>query len=391
MSCTGRGSPPGAFILKRLPFLAALLLPGIRESRADDITITFKVVKRTAGMAAAKPTVRLLTGGDKWRVRNEPTWSGENPREVFFTIQSPDSEAPLPRVEVAAPGVGPARVIVGRQDVGFVLRDGSIEFTAVRDTRKAMLLSQVLPDPGNGPGIHVYHNWNIRQDGPYRGKPYPETETRAVLNYLVAAREALKVLGGTGPRGGKPFTGDITLMGFETACTLGHHDHPPHVHIMLWVPGYAGSEIPHLYMDPEGRIVRNKLIVIGDEGGTASPELLAAIARKKGREGDYGPGNTCRLFDLEDRLALEITITPEGGVLLGRGDGREACLVIGGAKGPAGAVLVRRGAEALVSVRVTDDAEAGEMRVTVEHLKGGKAVRTVNQVMRYDPFTGLDR
>ena len=389
MPFTSRGSEFGTRILKRIPFLAILPFLGIRAARANDVTITFKVVKKSAGMATTKPAVRLLTGGDKWRVRDEPTWSGENPREIFFTIQSPDSESPLPRVSVTAPGIEPLRVIAGKQDVGFDRRDDTVEFTVVRDARKAMLLAQVLPDPGNGPGIHVYHNWNIRQDGPYRSKPYPEIETQAVLNYLVAAREAMKILGGFGSTDRTAFTGDITLMSFEIACTLGHNDYPPHVHIMLWVPGYAGSEIPHLYMDAKGRIVRNSFIVIGDEDGTASPDILAVIRNKKAREGDYGPGKVCRLVDLDGKPALEITITPEGGFLLGRGDGREPCLVIGDDKGPANAVLVRRGGDTLIRARVTDDAEVGETKVAVEHLKGSKVLRTTSQEMKYDPFTGL--
>ena len=105
---------------------------------------------------------------------------------------------------VTAPGIVPFRVIVGKQDVPFTRQGDTVTFNLVRDTRNTMLLNQVLPDPEGGLPIHVYHNWLIRQDGPFRGKPAPETETKAVLNYLVAAREALKLMGGPAPTTASP-------------------------------------------------------------------------------------------------------------------------------------------------------------------------------------------
>jgi hypothetical protein len=214
-------------------------------------------------------------------------------------------------------------------------------------------------------------------------------EVKAVLNYLMAAREALKLLGGFGPNDRKAFTGEITLMSFEVACARGHNDHPPHVHIMLWVPGYVGGEVPHFYMDAAGRIVRNQFDILRDEAGKF-PERAAAIAQKQQRSGQYGPGKPCRLYDLDQRLALELTITPEGGLRLGR-SADDSCLLTGGEGGPGQSVLVERGGKTACRVQVADDAEQGEMRVTVEHLDNGAAVRTLRQTLLYDPFTGLGR
>ena len=151
--------------------------------------ITFKVIKQTAAMAAKSPEVRLLSAADQWQVHRGPTWSGENSREVFYTLESSDPKAELPRVAVTVPGIVPVRVIVGKQDVPFDRQGDTVTFTLVRDTRNAKVLDQVLPDPEGGLPIHIYHNWLIRQDGPYRGKPVPEAEVKVVLNYLVAARE----------------------------------------------------------------------------------------------------------------------------------------------------------------------------------------------------------
>lgn len=346
--------------------------------------ISFKLVKLAAAMAHRPPDVRLLTAADAWTVHRGPSWSGENPREIFFTLETRDPQAVLPQVEVTAAGAVPLRVIVGKQDVEFKHQGDRITFTLVRDTRNAMLLNQVLPDPEGGLPIHIYHNWLIRQDGQYRGLSVPEVEVRAVLNYLVAAREALKLMAASNAK--KGFQGDITLMSFEVACARGHNDHPPHVHIMLWVPGYVGGEIPHFYMDAAGRIVRNQFDILGDEAGKF-PDRKSILEQKRKRSGAYGPGKPCGLHDLENRLALELTITAEGGLLLRQGS--QSCLLIGDNRGPGEAVLVVRDGKPVVRAQVLDDAEHGQTRVTVEHLQDSRTVRTLRQTLDYDPFTGL--
>lgn len=379
-------------ILAAIGLIAGSMLTSVSQTLAADgrpTTITFKVVKTTAGMAEGEPTLTLLSAADQWTVRREASWSGENRREIFFTVASNDPAAGLPQVAVKAPGIVPQRVIVGKTDVPFSHAGDTTTFALVRDTRNAMLLNQLLPDTEGGLPIHIYHNWLPRQDGQYRGKPCPEVEVRAVLNYLVAARETLKHMGGHGPKDEKLYEGNITLMSFEVACARGHNDYPPHVHIMLWVPGYVGGEIPHFYMDSEGRIVRNGFDILGDEAGKF-PDRAAVIAEKKQRSGEYGPGKPCRLLDLSGRLALELTITPEGGLLLSSGQG-EPYLLTGDAAGPAEAVLVKQGNQTLLRARVDDDAERGETQVTVEHLRDGKVARVLRQTLRYDPFTGLDR
>lgn len=375
------------WILAAISLIAGPMLTSVPQTLAADIrptTITFKVVKTTAGMAEREPTLALLSAADQWTVRREISWSGENRREIFFTVASADPAAEPPRVAVKAAGIVPQRVIVGKTDVPFSHAGDTTTFALVRDTRNAMLLNQLLPDTEGGLPIHIYHNWLLRQDGQYRGKPCPEVEVRAVLNYLVAVREALKRMGGE-----KPYAGNITLMSFEVACARAHNDYPPHVHIMLWVPGYVGGEIPHFYMDSEGRIVRNQFDILGDEAGKF-PDLAAVIAEKKRRSGEYGPGKPCRLLDLSGRLALELTITPDGGLLLSSGQ-REPYLLTGDVGGPAEAVLVKQGDQALLRARVDDGAERGETQVTVEHLRDGKVARVLRQTLRYDPFTGLDR
>lgn len=373
------------FLLGTMAWLA-LAQPSFAAGAAT--AITFKIVKQTAGNCQQPPELKLLSAADQWKLHDGPSWSGENPREVFFTIESNETKAELPKVSVRLAGAVPVRVIVGKQDVPFARDGDNVVFTLVRDTHNAMLLNQLFTDSEGGLPIHVYHNWMIRQDGQYRGKPAPEVEVRAVLNYLVAAREALKLMGGAGPKDEKPYKGDITLMSFEVACARGHNDYPPHIHIMLWVPGYVGGEIPHFYMDAAGKITHNQFDVLGDPSNKF-PERAAVIADKRKRGGQYGPGRPCPLYDLEGRLALQLTITPEGGLLLARDQG-EPYLLIGDVQGAGEAVLVKQGNQTLARAQVVDNAERGAMQVSVDYFRNGRVERTLRQTQSYDPFTGME-
>lgn len=369
-------------------FLVCLwgLMATAAQAAGGGTVITFKLVKQAAGMARATPEVRLLTAGDQWTVHRGVSWCGENPWEVFFTVETKDAKARLPQVAVTAPGIVPVRVIVGKTDVPFTRAGDTTTFTLVRDTSNAMLLNQSFPDSEGGRPVGIYHNWMMRQDGSFRGRPAPRVEVRAVLNYLFAAREALKLIKAAGFDAEKAFRGEISLLGFEVACGRGHVDFPPHVHIMLYVPGYVGGEVPHFYMDAAGRIVSNSFGILGDPTGKF-PERRAIIEEKRKRAGVYGPGQPCRMYDLENRLGIELTITPEGGLLLSQGG--HTYLLIGDKDGPGEAVLVKQGDRALVRVRVDDDAERGETHVVIERLRDGRVEHTLRQSQRYDPFTGL--
>jgi outer membrane protein assembly factor BamB len=366
--------------------LAVVALAGTDARAAGGTVITFKLVKQAAGMARAAPEVRLTTAGDRWTVHRGRSWCGENAWEIFFTVETADPKAPLPQVAVTAPGVVPTRAIVGKTDVAFTRSGDTTTFTLVRDTRNAMLLDQSFPDSEGGLPVHIYHNWLMRQDGSFHGRPVPAVEVKAVLNYLFAAREALKLIHASAPEAKKAIHGEISLLGFEVACGRGHVDFPPHVHIMLYVPGYVGGEVPHFYMDAGGRIVRNSFGILGDPSGKF-PERKAIIEKKRERAGEYGPGKPCAMYDLENRLGIELTITPEGGLLLTQAG--QTYLLIGDRAGPGEAVLVKRGDRALVRVRVDDDSQRGETRVAIEYLGDGQTVRTLRQSLRYDPFTGL--
>lgn len=368
----GNGMKP-----KRSPLAMLLgICIAVPCAAAEPALLTIKAVKAAAARCTGKPSLQILSPAGNWRERTGPTWSGENDREAFFTLASDDTQAPPPRLAMTCPGASIARVIVGHTDVKFTEVNDRLEFDAVADRSAGTLINNTLPDPlGTGWPIGVYHNWRIRADGAFASAPYPEAETRAVLNYLLAAREALRLMGGMGPKDERGFEGTINLLSFEVACGRGHVDSPPHVHIMLYVPGYTpGSQVPHFYMDAGGRIVRNSFVELG-------------IPDSK-RSGEYGPGDVCRLLDLKGRVGLECIITPEGGLVLRKPGGDEYLLAGDPETGPAAKVWVLRGGRRLASATARDDAEAGVMTASVEHYQGGKRVSSVTQTMRYDPFTG---
>jgi hypothetical protein len=373
--------------MKLQTFSMLVLAPAILAA-AEPVYVTVKAVKSEPSRCTAPPTLSVLSQSDRWRERKGDTWSGENDWEVLFTLTADKTNSP-PRLAMTCPGVKVSRVIVGHTDVKFTASSDRVEFDAVADRSNGMLINNSLPDPiGGGLPIGLYHNWRMRANpdaqgrvrgcGPYNGRPYPDAEARAVANYLLAAREALRHMGGMGPKDTRPFDGNITLLSFEVACGRAHNDFPPHVHMMLYVPGYTpGSQVTHFYMDERARIVSNSFTELG--------------VKDSKRSGKYGPGDVCRMFDLKGNLGLECVITPEGGILLRKKPGADEYLLIGDEQaGAAEKVCVIQRGRKLATCSSSDDAERGVMTATVELTEECKPARIVTQTLRYDPFTGRE-
>ena len=375
--------------LRTLSRLALLFISvAAMAAGAEPVYLTIKAVKSAPSRCTAPPTLTVLSHSDRWHERKGDTWNGENDWEVFFTLTADTANSP-PRLAMNCPGVKISRVIVGHTDVKFTASSDGVEFDAVPDRSNGILINNSLPDPaGSGLPIGLYHNWRMRANpdeqgrvrgcGPYHGRPYPTAEARAVSNYLLAAREAFRHMGGMGPREKRAFDGNIVLLSFEVACGRAHHDFPPHIHIMLYVPGYTpGSQVTHFYMDERGRVVRNSFVELG--------------VKDSKRNGDYGPGDVCRMFDLKGNLGVECAVTKEGGIMLRKKPGADEYLLIGDEQaGAAEKVYVVLGGRKLAACASNDDAERGVMTATVELMEEGKPARTVTQTLRYDPFTGHD-
>ncbi|MCX6900289.1 MAG: hypothetical protein NT105_16530 [Verrucomicrobia bacterium] len=367
-------------------FALLLLIAPLIAAGAESVYLTVKAVKSEPTRCTAPPTLSVLSHAERWHERKGDTWSGENDWEVFFTLTADTTNSP-PRLAMTCPGVKVARVIVGHTNVKFTISGDRVEFDAVVDRSNGMLINNSLADPmGGGLPIGLYHNWRMRTNpdaqgrvrgcGPYNGRRYPATEAMAVSNYLLGAREALRHMGGMGPRDTRSFDGNIVLLSFEVACGRAHNDFPPHVHIMLYVPGYTpGSQVTHFYMDERGRIVSNSFTELG--------------VKDSKHAGNYGPGDVCRMFDLKGNLGIECVISKEGGILLRKKPGADEYLLIGdGQAGAAGRVWVMLRGRKIAACTSDDNAERGIMTAVVELLEEDKSARTIRQMLCYDPFTG---
>jgi hypothetical protein len=355
--------------------LVCLALGAAMAANAAGTVISVKVVKSAAGRCTALSRLELTDRADGWEVLPGEAFQGENDWEVYWNLEHPDPQPPLPRLRATCPGVAVARAIVGRTDVMFKPADDAVEFDLVRDASRSQLIQTVLTDPDGGLPIDLHHNWEMRRAGKYREGDWPAARIAAHNNYLFAAREALKLLGPLGRAGETPpFDGRIVLEGFETAFTRGHEDFPPHFHIMLYPPGYTGAQVPHFYMDATGNVKRNSFVAIGVAGS--------------GRE--FGPGEWCTMRDLHGTVGLELMIRQDGGLSLRTGAGEDELALRGvPPEGAPRAVGVYRGADLLLTASVTDDAEKGSMTVRLDSRTD--ALPSVAERIEYDPFTGALR
>jgi hypothetical protein len=344
-------------------------------ANAAGTVISVKVVKSAAGRCTAPPRLDLIDRADDWTLLTGEAFAGENDWEIYWNLEHPDVQPPLPRLRVTAPGVEVARVIVGRTDVTFEPGDDAVTFDLVRDTSRGQLIQTVLTDPDGGLPIDLHHNWEMRRAGKYREGDWPAARIAAHNNYLFAAREALKLLAPLGRVAETPpFDGRIVLEGFETAFTRGHEDFPPHFHIMLYPPGYTGAQVPHFYMDEAGNVRSNSFVAIGVAGS--------------GRE--FGPGEWCTMRDLHGTVGLELMIREDGGLSLRAAPGEDELTLRGvPPEGAPKAVGVYRGADLLLTVSVTDDPEQGLMTIRLDSRTD--VLPSVAERIEYDPFTGALR
>lgn len=369
-------------IYRAIPFALVMAM----TAHSEDLVISLKVVKTEAGPCSQMPVLEFVgraegqppigeeqqPAAEGWTVLTGEGFQGANDWEVYWTLSSPAPGAPLPRVRVTCPELEAARVIVGHTDVGF-RRDGeTIEFDLVADTSRGQLIQTVLSDPDGGLPIDLHHNWKMRRAGRYRDGPWPKRQIAAHNNYLFAAREALKIMGGLGPKPkDNSFDGRIVLEGFETAFTRGHADYPPHFHIMLYPPEYTGAQVPHFYMDGDGNVESNAFVVIGVEGSAQT----------------FGANEWCSLRDRHGTVGLELMVRDDGGLSMRKGPGEQELILRGVPPGgPPEVVGVYRTEELLLTAAVTDDAAEGVMTIDIE----GQAAEapSIHERVEYDPFTG---
>jgi hypothetical protein len=342
------------------------------------VMLSVKVVKTEAGRCSAAPRLEFVSEGDVWRVVDQPCHNGENDWEVFFEIETEADKPALAEIAVVAPGARAGRVIVGKTDVPFEQTGDRVRFRSVDDRSRGQLMQVRYQDPRGGYPIDFIHNWEMRRAGPYAKGPFPAKQIAAVKNYLLAAREVLRMMGNLGPEQPKGFRGDLVLMDSEIAATRGHLDYPSHLHLMFYQFGknaegkqdWVGRLVPHFYMDDEGRIVRNSYAVL------AGP----------GKSGELGKGAVCRFEDTVGNHVLDLIVADEG-LLLRRPDGDTYSLRPDPEDGAARAVFGYHGDEPICRAEAHDDPAKGVFAFQIDTLRDGKVVATFEGGYRYDPFT----
>jgi len=344
---------------------------------AEPTVLSVRVVKDQAGRATAPPTLAFETGGEAWRIIDQPTFRGENDWEVYWELESTQPDAPLPRLRVTLPGVRARRVLVGKTDVAFGQTAEVVTFDLVKDLSRGLGIEVVYRSPRGGLPIYLRHNWPMRGAGEYAKEPYPDGAVRAIKNHLLAAQEVLRRMTEAGELAG--FDGEIVLMDSEINATRGHLDDPPHVHIMHYqfATNEAGRRdfvsrlVPHIYLDDTGRPVSNRFDAIVGSLPSAT----------------FVPGQVCAMADVAGHPVLELVLD-EGDLVLRGPTGATWRLRPDPQRGGAEAVTAWRDGRPVLQVEAVDDYEAGIFRYTLTSYEAGAVSEVFRHGYRYDPFTG---
>lgn len=224
---------------------------------------------------------------------------------------------------------------------------------------------QIRSAPPTVAGImyRVEHNNPDRAAGVWADQPWPETERRAVVNYLIAAEMVIRASGLAATAAARKHFFYIT--GFETYTTL-HPDNPPHWHLGYYPGDFSapGVHMPHLLLDRSGRITRNGMDITG-----------------KKRQNFY-PGQPAAIHDLDGRLVVTLTIRRDGGLAVRTPAGREFGIAAPSAGDFGSGVRVLRDGKPWRTVSATDDTRTGLLTARIRG-NGGSSIR-----FRYDRNVG---
>ncbi len=346
---------------------SALVLTTLSTASAAPLRLGARILRAETGPSDTAPDLLILDAPEAWTLVEADGFTMLNGREYDFTIESATRREP-PRVEVRWPGVAIARVLGADGEVER-LEDGVRFRLAPRPAKPTV---QTTLRDGQHVILAIFHNLEVRRAGYYRDGDWPETQIRAQLNYLFAAREAARAMGLTASED-PGFEGDVRLYGFETNFPHGHVDHPPHFHLMLGWPGWTGTQATHFRLDAAGRIANNEFQFVDTPG----------------RNRSYARGERCDCVDPAGKVGFSLTVEPDGLGVVWQWPGTADAYRLRGEQAAEAVAVERRqaadaGWEPVCRVSVEDDAAAGELRIEVM-AEGGEAVV---ETVRYDPDTG---
>jgi hypothetical protein len=143
-------------------------------------------------------------------------------------------------------------------------------------------------------------------------------------------------------------------MGFDTNNPLGHEDYPPHIHMILRWPHFAGSQAPHYYLSQQGLLQPDVSVTI---------DGLSYVHATQIAKGAWAPA-----VDYLGEVLYETLVTDAGGLTVRRPGGGSCTLepLEPGKRGFADGVAVHCGAGSDYRIQASDDTEHGEVRVKVD-------------------------
>ncbi len=345
-------------------FILCLVLSSYVEG--EEMTHRGAKITKSEFAKTEAPTLKIPDG---WKLLEGDKWTGINPREYYFTLESNKKNDSDPVIQVLWPGVKIANVY-GGSNVRSI-KDG-VEFKMNRQKTPTGFTTS-LPKFG-AVSMCIFHNLKGLQAGPYRDQPYPDTKISAQLNYLFAAREMMREAGFT--ESDKTIDATINLYGFETNFPNGHKDYPPHFHIMTEWNQWRDLRVTHFILDENGRILYNNHFVT-ENGKTIKEKCVR-----------HKPDEDILIPDRSGDTKFILRILPDGTGLTMNIPGRkkEYKITSEDAVHSVSCYVREKNSDpwklSTVS-RVNDDARQGILTVITE--KNGSAN---HEIWRYNPDTG---
>jgi hypothetical protein len=302
---------------------------------------------------------------------NDPAFMGENPREIYFHLRVPADLPVIRHIRVTTSGTTISSVIVEKTRIPFTISDGEVVFDlpVVPRPRSSTVEVQTSLE-SHGIVLRIEHAFPDRRAGKYATGVFPVVQRAAALNLEFGLREAIRYLK-LDREVVDHALGKIHLMGFDTNNPLGHEDYPPHIHMILRWPHFAGSQAPHFYISSQGLLLPNVGVTID-----GMPQIQTT---------QIGKGVWLAAIDYLGATLYETLVTAAGGITLRRPGGASCTLepLEPGDRGFASGAAVHCGADAEYHVRATDDIEHGEVRVSINAQPA--------EIYRYDVDTAVLR
>jgi hypothetical protein len=346
-------------------------LAAVGQTSAKKLTtavVGIKLLKASRGVIA--PPLKIVVPSDcpECSVMHGPFYEGQNARESFFYLNIPISVRLLKGVNIEVGSLDVRAVVIEKSYIHFSKSNSTITFDVPvqpRERSSTMELQTNLNWPGLT--VRVEHAFKDRAAGMYSSNAWPALQRQAALNLEFGAREAIRALQ-LDQQVNNCALGRIHLMGFDTNDPLGHEDYPPHIHIILRWPNFAGSQAPHFYLSGDGKIEGDVKVTID-----GLPEIQTTT---------FPMGKPIPTVDYLAEIVFETVVNPDGSLTLRRPDFGSCALraARAGDQGFASGVEVTCSTGTRLQVHAEDDTETGTLRVYVD---------SKLETYKYDPDTAV--